>query len=785
MVRAALVAIPLLLGAAGCGGSSATPPTRAPDPVAGHPRLLIRESDVGRLRSWASSRNPMWAKGIRLLAREAKAAMDAGHVPDDDKGSDAYDEYTTEAYSELFAFMSLIAPSERDRADYGRRARDLLMAVMEEAERGAGDQDERFRDSDFSTGDRSRWNGEAFALTVDWAYPYFSKDDKRRIRKVFLRWSREQFDAYPLDFVEGARPSPNGRAKDPALIANREGVRESLNNYYLAHARNLGLMAMALDARDDPGGRLRRHLGNVTGQWLHVIDHALRTDARGGLSPEGFQYGPEAVGRVAQLLHAMRTAGQDGATIAGNPFWAESITAFLSSLPPRPTRLQGESAYVGDVWQPAWYVSAQDYYAGDPITLFGPVALAAADRGDRKTLDAIRWIETYVPPGGREQLHERVGSTDQFFAAILYFLIFEPGASPPSDPRPELPTRHFAPGLNRTLARTCWCADARLFTHKLSWNQIDHQIADGNDFGFLRRGEWLTKQRALYSSGYIDYTNTLAIRNDVPKYDDAGDQRHLFYLRGGQWEHDPAGDPALRARSFGDGFVALTGDATNLYNSDYEGVHDVRHASRSIVWLEPDHVVVYDRATTGKAGRFKRFWLQLPTAAQISGRRATARTARGQQLFVTSLLPASATLTGLRDENVGEPANQEPMRFRLRIEDTRSPTDVRFLTVLQGADARAQPDPATLLRSSSGAAYDGVTVAGNAVLFPVDMETPAAAVTVELPAAGLERIIVTGLEPGGEYAVAKENVGDKLRLSVARGDGAKADGGGVLVVRQG
>ena len=62
--------------------------------------------------------------------------MDDGHVPDDDEGSDAYDEYTTEAYAELFAFMSLIAPGERTRADYGRRARDLLMAVMDEAERG-------------------------------------------------------------------------------------------------------------------------------------------------------------------------------------------------------------------------------------------------------------------------------------------------------------------------------------------------------------------------------------------------------------------------------------------------------------------------------------------------------------------------------------------------------------------------------------------------------------------------------------------------------------------------
>ena len=106
-LAAAALALALLLGTTACGKSSAQPPA----PAQGHPRLLIRESDVARLRSWASPRNPMYAKGLRVLAGEAKAAMDAGHVPDDDKGSDAYDEYTTEAFSELFAFMSLMARS--------------------------------------------------------------------------------------------------------------------------------------------------------------------------------------------------------------------------------------------------------------------------------------------------------------------------------------------------------------------------------------------------------------------------------------------------------------------------------------------------------------------------------------------------------------------------------------------------------------------------------------------------------------------------------------------------
>jgi hypothetical protein len=652
------------------------------------------------------------------------------------------------------------------------------MAVIKEAARGRGAENERFRDPAFSTMDRSRWNGEAFALTVDWAYPYFSAQDKRTVRKVFLRWSREQFRGYPLRYIECRRPSLGGRANDPALTACQDGVRESLNNYYLAHARNLGLMAMALDPGDDPGGKLRGYLKDATGQWLFVIDHALRTDARGGLSPEGFHYGPEALGRVAQLHYALRTAGEEGPKLADNPFWADSLTAFLGSLPLRPAQLGGDP---GQVWQPAMYGSTVRFYADDPITLFGPLALEARALGDQKTVDAIRWIQTHVPPGGEKRLYERVGDTDQFFAAILYFTLFEPGAPVAADPRPQLPTRHFAPGMGRTLARTCWCADERLFTHKLSWNKIDHQLADGNDFGFARKGEWLTRQRALYSGGYIDYANTVAVKNDRPLHD--GDLEREFHARGGQYELAPAGDPSLTARSFGDGFVALTGDATKLYNSDHEGVRDVRHVSRSIVWLEPDHIVVYDRATTGKANRFKRFWLQLPSAAQISGRRAVARTKRGQQLFVSSLLPASVRLTSSKNEDVGNPAESDPMRFHLRIEERRAPKDVRILTVLQGADKGAQPDATTLLRSSAGTPFEGVRVAGRAVLFPVDIGSPANDTTVEIPANGLERITVTGLEPGAKYAVSKQQDGGTLRLSVTRGGDARADEAGVLNLR--
>jgi hypothetical protein len=68
------------------------------------------------------------------------------------------------------------------------------------------------------------------------------------------------------------------------------------------------------------------------------------------------------------------------------------------------------------------------------------------------------------------------------------------------------------------------------------------------------------------------------------------------------------------------------------------------------------------------------------------------------------------------------------------------------------------------------------------VLFPVNLGRPADGMTVDIPAGGLERVLVTGLEPGAGYSVSRQHDGDRLRVSVAKGGEAAADEGGVLVV---
>ena len=90
------------------------------------------------------------------------------------------------------------------------------------------------------------------------------------------------------------------------------------------------------------------------------------------------------------------------------------------------------------------------------------------------------------------------------------------------------------------------------------------------------------------------FQNTLALANDPPGRgaDDPNDYRYLIWRDGSQWEYTPVGDPTILAMSINPGYVYALGDATNLYNSTYEGPTDILHASRSIVWLAPDVIVV-------------------------------------------------------------------------------------------------------------------------------------------------------------------------------------------------
>ena len=802
----AIACLLILALLAACGGEKPAPapapalpaapagqPALPVDAAAGaHPRLWLTPDRVTQLRGWATAGNPLWAEGLLLLGERARAEMDEGRVPDEDCGNVGYEEYPTEMYAELFAFLSLVDPDPAARQDYAQRARSLLMHIMDLAAKGPASKENvtcngsrqypPFRHPDFFTSDRdrARYHGEAFPLVVDWIYPSLTAEDKATIRQVFLRWSQEIISA-------GYRhPEPVGVTNDPQLLADRQQVRFAGNNYFAAHMRNLGLMALALDRGDDPDGALAAYLEVATGAYLYLFNHLLATDSAGGLLPEGFEYSPQTASYAAQFLWALQSSGAPGAAEAvDRAFWGDFVRSYLHAISPAAAQFDRDGELLQE-YQPAWYGDSQDYRLPDFISAWGALGHLLEEP---ELLNAIRWSAIHSAPGGAERLVERVRNPNDFREAILAFTLLDPAITP-TDPRPALPLDHLASGLNRVFSRTGWGDDAAWLNYRLGWNGVDHQMADGNHFELYRNGEWLTKGRAGYANiaegiASSEFYNTVTIGNDRPLDRDDSDWRIDLWRRGSQWNLVSDGDPTLLAHSANELYTYVWGDATPLYNSSSEGATAVQHASRSLLWLKPDVVVVYDRAESRGPGYAKRFWLQLAEPATVRGQQAVSTTPGGQQLMVTTLLPAGAAPQAV---NQTEPfveetvAHHEPMQVRLMTEAPGAPASVRMLHVLQGADKGAAALPTALVRSEDGA-WEGALVGDTLALFPqAASPTPPALLRYRAPANAALHLIA-GLTPGEGYDVQRSAADGEVQVTIQPGGQLRADEGGVLVIR--
>jgi len=518
----------------------------------------------------------------------------------------------------------------------------------------------------------------------------------------------------------------------------------------------------------------------------------MRGDMRGGLASEGFEYSPLSVGYVAQLLLALHTAGRADPAVHGkqvtfeNPFWNETIPGYLHSLSPT-TKVPSDPdvAYLGALHQVAWYGDGEKYWAPDYMGVFGPLGVYDSYTQNDKRLAQLRWIETNAAPGGLPRLEARAGDNNDLLASIFYFLLLDPKAKPSPDPHALYPLNHFSAGLGRFLQRTSWAADATWFSYKLGWTTLDHQHADGNMFELWRKGEWLTKERTGYGddAACTDQKNGIALQNGKPAHSDG--YRGAEWKRGSQWTYVTNGDGKILASRWGADFTYFLGDATPLYNSKDEGSEDILHASRSIVWIVPDRIITYDRAASKTAGRFKRFWMQLPSPGTVANGLMTMKSAGGQNLFVRTLLPSPATVAvekaeSLDDDNGKQPAQLDPIKYRLRVEAPGSPKTVRWLHVIQGADGKDRADSASLVTSSAGTLYQGASFNDTAVLFPVDIGK-FASVTYTAPGS-TKAHLVTGLTPGAGYTSTLQKTGDVMVVTITTGGDQKADSGGVLVL---
>lgn len=743
-----------------------------------HPRLWLRSSDISRLRSWATSSNPIYQDGLLVLAKQGKSMMDSGDIPDNDSGTSGWEARPSEGWAQVFAFMSLVHPTAATRSDYAQRARTMLMHVIDRAAACSGGG--AFCASNFAISDRSRWWGDGFGTTVDWIYDTLSAADKAKIRTVFLRWVDENMHATTTDYNH---PTPIGVTNDPILMQDKNAVRYSMNNYYTSHMRNIGLMALSFDAADDPGNELRNYLEATTGAWLYVSDHQLRNDQRGGLGPEGEYYYPEAVGPVSQLLLALHTSGNDDTavrgqqvSIAGNPFWEELMAGVIHSASPNTANI---STMGYDAYQSPGFGDTGKFWLGDMSGAIGPLAIFQYNTQDLGRWTTTRWIMKHLGPGGPGRIDKRGSTVEVARNAIYYFLSFDPNAPAAADPRSNMGLTHFSEGLGHIYSRTSWSKDASWLNYMCGWVTVDHQHAHHNQVQFYRKGEWLTREISGYTGmNPSKFHNTLTVENDPAQGMSGEDWADAFRSSGSQWIFRVAdGDGKILSKSWSQGHLYVTGETTDLYNSQQLKQTDAKHVSRSVLWIKPDHLVLYDRAITKTAGRFKRFWLHFENSPNTQGNITTIQTAKGQNLFVTSLLPTQTTITS---KNAGaNPAEGEKTKYELVVEATGGPADTRFLHLLQGTDSGDAADNSQHILSSDGK-FEGALFRQTAVLFARDLDANNESLSIEVPT-DTQLIFISGLTPDAQYDIDVQDNGTTKTISIAAGSTQAADEGGLLV----
>jgi hypothetical protein len=818
----------------------AAPPS-IPFPVTTHPRLWITQNDLPRLQSWATSSNPIYEQGMLPVLNNAiniyTTQFFPGGVPNPDYpdpgDTQGYTGYLTEQYGAVLAFNSLIDPNPANRILYAQYARNLIMYAFNIAALGplTG---APFRDPMFPTYNRANGQGEQWPLIVDWIYnatdasgnPILTAIDKATIQTVFLLWANECLNA---STAGGDHPVPVGVTNSLQLLPNNLPYRMASNNYYIGHAREIAMMALSIDPTDDPpinpslpsstlGNTLRSYILNATGAWLYQ-QYAMMGDgatvvnaygiggsgagfslASGGLPPEGMLYG-ESFGFALGELLALQTAGFNNVTysgpqigLIGAPVWDRWATGIISSLTPT-AQVFSEQPWLGPIYQ---YGSFGDilrlWVTPDYMRPFGLLAMMDEETGVTTHINAARWFVVNAAQGGPSYLMSRITDPWSFTETILYYMLLDPTAAEGTDPRPTYPTIFYDPGAGRIFAHSDWTSNNTMFDYRASWESINHQDGDGGQFEFFRNGEFLTKEMSNYDNNAVGltsvYHNTLSLQN----YCTDGTPANLQWDEGGEWANggqwilgSNAGDPTT-VMSSGAGYIYAASNLTNLYNrpdfwSPPDAALSVTQATRSIVWLNNDYIVVYDRATSQNTGLFKRFNLSLVTNPTIAGNVSTETMAYGQQLFIQTLLPLNPSISSVYGAgNLNPIAQLEPTQYSFMVEDPTLPEDTRFLHVLQGANPGVAMAQATYTQSTNGTAFDGAVFGSAAVYFPQSGSSTFTGATFAAPA-GVTTLMVTGLSPNTSYGFSSQTSGTGKAVTVTTsGAGATTDSAGVLLL---
>jgi hypothetical protein len=184
-----------------------------------------------------------------------------------------------------------------------------------------------------------------------------------------------------------------------------------------------------------------------------------------------------------------------------------------------------------------------------------------------------------------------------------------------------LGTTYYAPGTGQFYSRSGWDTHATWINTNMGPYTESHAHQD--------QGALI-----IYKDGYLTYDPVIDSHSGLPQ--DVDEHGTIRVVKDGKpVAQDVGNSSTLLALHAGTGYVHVAADLTIFEGSA------ATLLQREIVYLQPDTVVIYDRATTPAANQ--QVWsLAFPATPAISGATTTV-TASGHTLNVQRLGPAAAT----------------------------------------------------------------------------------------------------------------------------------------------
>ncbi len=567
LIMTMLLAVVLLAGiplAAGAGIRS------------GHPRIFVND-DPSFHNNLDSLRLRVWCKPWR--AQYEKLRMWHGSFDDVPRGRKKANVLAS------FAFRWLVDPAETVAAD---TALAMMLALEHD--------------------DGQSWNLSVVSIAYDWLYGYpgFSQSDKLLIRERIESWTRDCINQIRTD-------------------------DDVFNNHTWYHLRAVYLAALALYGESEEAAR-----------WLGFADRYWRNNLSGavGLFKGGWHEGLSYSSRASLLNLAMWMSARQSATSPRQwPFarlrqrggdWLNKFTSFYAAQ----VYPDGSLARYNDV--PEFALGG----GWDNSRLFMIVA-----HEYKNSLAA--WIVQNAGRDGQELLPLHV----------WYYLLWYDPSITPRPPSQFLPRAvRLNPGTyDLFFMRSGWEDDATVVSfHAGDWFG-SHDHLDAGHFSIFRK-QWLALDAGVYApmgtSHYVNFSsrtlahNSLLIRDPAERFQiphndgvtviNDGGQRVVVSLGGRStqnntdvavWKRNRLEGPHFERATVlhfyaGDTLDFVAADITMAYNSDFFSSYGaefrnrpkVSQVVRSLAYVRPATVVIYDRIVA-KDPSFTKTWT-LNTANQ-------------------------------------------------------------------------------------------------------------------------------------------------------------------------